>query len=178
MTPQLWLGGLWAVVVLQRLTELRLAKRNEAWARGRGAVEYGAGHYPVFFVLHTGWLLAWPLEAWLTGPQLATGFIGWLAMFAAAEMLRYWAITSLGRRWNTRILVLQGLPLVRRGPYRVIPHPNYLAVILELAALPLAFGAYWTAAVVGALNLVVLLAIRIPAERRALDAAARATPSS
>ena len=85
-----------------------------------------------------------------------------------AEALRYWAIGSLGRRWNTRILVLPGKPLVAEGPYRFVPHPNYLAVIIELAALPLLFDAWWTAAIVGVLNLVVLLGVRIPAETRAL----------
>ncbi len=163
------LGTLLAVVVVQRLTELRLAKRNEAWARAQGAVEFGAGHYPLFFVLHTGWLLAWPAEAWLSGPRLAAGWPVFLALFVGAEALRYWAIGSLGQRWNTRILVLPGAPRIRRGPYRFVPHPNYVAVIVELAALPLLFGAWRTAAVVGVLNLVVLLGIRIPAEVRALN---------
>ncbi|MEM6996004.1 MAG: isoprenylcysteine carboxylmethyltransferase family protein [Myxococcota bacterium] len=126
--------------------ELRQAKRNEAWARDQGAVEVGAGHYPIFFVLHTSWLLAWPLEAWLGGPQLAATWPIWLALFGAAEGLRYWAIASLGQRWNTRILVLPGRAPIRSGPYRVVPHPNYIAVIVELAALPLLFGAWRTAA--------------------------------
>lgn len=155
-------------IVGQRLLELRVAKRNEAWARQQGAQEHGAGHYPLFFVLHTGWLLAWPLEAWATGPALGVGWWAFLAVFMAAQALRYWAISSLGRRWNTRILVLPGEPLVRRGPYRFIPHPNYVAVVLELAAVPLVFGAYWTAAIVSGLNLALLLGIRIPAEVHAL----------
>lgn len=168
MDPKLLLGLLFAVVIVQRLTELRLAKRNEAWAREQGAVEHGAGHYPLFFVLHTGWLLAWPIEAWFGGPQLASLWWLWLGAFVGAEALRYWAIGSLGQRWNTRILVLPGKPLVAAGPYRFVPHPNYVAVIVELAALPLLFDAWWTAAIVGVLNLVVLLGIRIPAESRAL----------
>ena len=159
---------LFAAIVAQRLVELRVAKRNEAWARQQGAKEYGAGHYPLFFVLHTGWLLAWPLEAWLSGPRLAVGWWASLGVFAAAQGLRYWAITSLGKRWNTRILVLPGEPLVDRGPYRYIPHPNYVAVVLELAAVPLVFGAWWTAGVVAVLNLALLLGVRIPAEVRAL----------
>lgn len=168
MDPKLLLGLLLAVVIVQRLTELRLAKRNEAWAREQGAIEHGARHYPLFFVLHTGWLLAWPIEAWLGGPRLASLWWLWLAAFVGAEALRYWAIGSLGQRWNTRILVLPGKPLIAAGPYRFVPHPNYIAVIVELAALPLLFDAWWTAAIVGALNLVVLLGIRIPAEARAL----------
>ncbi len=170
VSPAGWLAGLLLVVIVQRLTELRLAKRNEAWAREQGAQEHGAGHYPLFFVLHTGWLLAWPLEAWVAGPRFGWGWPVWLGAFVLAEALRYWAIASLGQRWNTRILVLPKSSRLRRGPYRVMGHPNYVAVVIELAALPLAFGAYWTAAVVGGLNLALLLGVRIPAEVRALDA--------
>lgn|SRR5690606_15477371 len=159
----------WLGILVQRVLELRLAKRNEAWARAHGAVEHGARHHPLFFVLHTGWSLAWPVEAWVRGPALAPGWPLALGAFALAQGLRYWAIGTLGRRWNTRILVLPGAPRIREGPYRWIPHPNYVAVILELAAIPLVFGAWWTAAIVGALNLGVLLGIRIPAEARGLD---------
>ncbi len=160
--------GLWVAIIAQRIVELRIAKRNEAWARSRGAVERGARHYPLFFVLHTAWLLAWPLEAWRQGPGLAQGWMLALAGFVIAQALRYWAIVTLGRRWNTRILVLPGSERIRRGPYRWISHPNYVAVIIELAAVPLVFGAWWTAAVVGALNLALLLGVRIPAEAAAL----------
>lgn len=168
VSAQTLLAILVGIVVVQRLAELRLAKRNEAWARSQGAVEHGAGHYPMFFVLHTVWLLAWPFEAWLGGPSLAPSWPLWLGAFAAAQVLRYWAIATLGRRWNTRILVLPDLAPIRRGPYRVLPHPNYAAVILELAALPLIFGAWWTALGIGVANLVLLLGVRIPAESRAL----------
>ena len=177
VSPRAVLVGLWLLIVVQRMVELRIATRNEAWARQQGAVERGAGHYPLFFVLHTGWLLAWPAEAWLTGPALAPGWWLSLAAFGVAQGLRYWAITSLGLRWNTRILVLPGAPRIRRGPYRFVPHPNYVAVIIELAAAPLVFGAWWTAAIAGALNLALLLGVRIPAEARALDAAETETPS-
>lgn len=168
--------ALLAVVVVQRLTELRLAKRNEAWARSQGALEEGARHYPLFFVLHTGWLVAWPLEAWLTGsgPELSSAWPLWAACFVLAEILRYWAIGSLGRRWNTRILVLPGEPLVERGPYRLVPHPNYVAVALELFAVPAIVGAWWTAGVATVLNAALLLGVRIPAENRALRRASAA----
>lgn len=165
---------LWAligVVAVQRVSELRLARRNEAWARAQGAREHGAGHYPAFFLLHGAWLLLWPLEAWRGGPTLAGGWWLWLLLFAAAEALRYWAIGTLGSRWNTRILVIPGLPPISRGPYRWLRHPNYVAVVIELAALPLVFGAWRTALVVGAANLALLLGVRIPAEMRALSAA-------
>lgn len=171
------LFGLLAVVAAQRVSELRLARRNEAWARERGAREYGAGHYPAFFLLHGAWLLLWPIEAWRGGPALAPGFGLWLALFVIAEALRYWAIFTLGPRWNTRILVIPGLSPIARGPYRWLRHPNYVAVVLELAALPLVFGAWRTALAIGVANLVILLGVRIPAEMRALRAAADAGPT-
>src|SRR5690606_7812812 len=98
-------------------------------------------------VLHAAWLCAWPLEAWLRGPRLSADAPIWLLLFVAAGALRYWAIASLGPQWNTRILVLPGARPVLRGPYRCMAHPNYLAVVLELAALPLAFDATITAAI-------------------------------
>jgi methyltransferase len=165
--------GLLAVIIVQRLSELRLAKRNEAWAREQGAVEYGARHYPLFFVLHTGWLLAWPVESWIRGPELWTWWFIAAGGFLAAELLRYWSIRSLGGRWNTRILILPDASLVERGPYRWLRHPNYVAVAIELAAVPAIFGAWWTLAVVSALNALVLLAVRIPAEERALGSGRR-----
>lgn len=162
------LFALVAFVAGQRTGELVLASRNAAWARARGALEFGAGHYPAIVALHVAWFVAWPLEAWLRGPQLSGAAPILLLLFAAAQVLRYAAIASLGRRWNTRILVLPGAPPIRRGPYRFLRHPNYVAVVLELAALPLMFGATYTAAITGVLNLVVLLFVRIPAESRAL----------
>ena len=155
------------VVAAQRVLELRLARRNEAWARERGAVEHGASHYPLFFVLHAGWLAGLIAEA-LLRDALSPWWWLCLAAFALAQGLRYWAIGSLGSRWNTRVLVLPDAPLVREGPYRWLRHPNYVAVVIELAALPLAFGAVWTAAIVGVLNLGLLLGVRIPCENAAL----------
>jgi methyltransferase len=168
MSASLALLAVAAVIVVQRVAELRLARRNERWARSRGAVEHGAAHYPAFFVLHTGWLVGWMSEGWLRGPALDPAWPLWLLLFACAEGLRYWAIASLGKRWNTRILVLPGEPLVGRGPYRYARHPNYIAVALELASVPLMFGAWITAAVASVLNVVLLAGVRIPAEDRAL----------
>ncbi len=162
--------GVIAVVLVQRVTELRLAKRNEAWAREQGAREYGAGHYPLFFVLHGGWAIGWISEAALRGPTLAPGWWAWLGGFVIAEALRYWAIGTLGKRWNTRILVIAGLEPIRSGPYRFVRHPNYLAVAIELACIPMLFGAWITAVVASVLNAVILLGVRIPAENAALRA--------
>lgn len=176
MPASTWLAIVLSTLVLQRVLELRLAKRNEAWARSRGAVEHGAGHYPLFFLLHGGWLLGWVGEALARGPSLSPGWPLALAAFALAQVIRYWAIRSLGPRWNTRILVLPGTPRSRRGPYGLIPHPNYLAVCIELAAAPLVFGAWITAAVATVLNAALLLGVRIPAENAALQAAEDAGP--
>lgn len=155
-------------IIIQRLLELRLAARNRAWALSAGAQEVGAGHYPLFFLLHTGWLAGWTGEALVRGPSLSPRWPLWLVLLGVAQGLRYWAIFSLGRRWNTRILVIPGEPPLRRGPYRWLKHPNYLAVALELATIPLIFGAWLTALVAGLLNALLLLGIRIPAEEKAL----------
>jgi methyltransferase len=168
MDPHVALALAAAAVVVQRAAELRLARRNERWARSRGALEHGAAHYPAFFVLHAGWFAGWLLEAGLRGPAVAAGWPVWLSLLAAAEALRYWAIASLGQRWNTRILVLPGEPPVRRGPYRYLRHPNYLAVAVELAVVPLLFDAWITALAASLLNAALLVGVRIPAEERAL----------
>lgn len=168
VTAETLLVTLVLLVAFQRLGELVLARSHTAWARARGAIEVGAGHYPALVALHAAWLLAWPLEAWARGPRLSVAAPLWLLVFLAAQLLRYAAIAALGRRWNTRIVVLPGAPPIRRGPYRVLRHPNYVAVVLELAALPLLFDATLTATIIGALNLALLLYVRIPAETRAL----------
>lgn len=169
------LGVLLLVIVIQRVSELRLAKRNLEWALANGGRLVTEPHYWMFFVLHVGWLLAWPLEAWLRGPALAPFWWVFLAGFALTELLRYWAITSLGTRWNTKIVVFDEQPLVRRGPYRFLAHPNYLAVALELICVPLVFGAWITAIVCTLLNAALLLGLRIPAEVTAIRAASRDT---
>ena len=161
---------IWGAVVfitLQRFLELRLAKRNRTWALEAGAQEFGANHYPLFFLLHTGWMIGWVVEAFARGPALSRFWYVWLLFFIIAQGLRYWAIRSLGRCWNTRILVIPGAVKVERGLYRFIRHPNYLAVGLELASVPLIFGAWLTALVASILNAGILLFVRIPAEEQA-----------
>lgn len=159
-------------VIVQRLLELRVAERNRAHALAQGAQEFGAAHYPLFVVLHTAWLLGWLLEGLgvIATPRTMT-FGDALALFEAfllAQGLRYWAIASLGSAWNTRILIIPGAERVRRGPYKWVNHPNYIAVAIELMAAPLIFGAWRTALLASAANAVILLAIRIPAENAAL----------
>jgi methyltransferase len=163
-------------LVAQRMLELRVARRNAARAHARGAREFGARHYPVFFALHGGWMLGWALEAIARGPALSSMWPIWLLAIALAQGLRYWAIASLGDRWNTRVLVVAGDQPVHRGPYRWLAHPNYVAVVIELACVPMLFDAWLTAAIASIANLVVLLGVRIPCERDALGWAAARDP--
>jgi methyltransferase len=151
-----------ALVTLQRLGELVLARRNTVWLKASGAVEVGAGHYPLIVALHAAWLAGLWLLAWDVRPSLV-----WLAVFALLQVLRLWVLASLGPRWTTRILVTPGAPLVRHGPYRFMAHPNYAVVAAEIAVLPIAFGLYWYALAFSLANAAVL-AVRIRAENEAL----------
>ncbi|BFV56436.1 isoprenylcysteine carboxylmethyltransferase family protein [Kitasatospora sp. CMC57] len=163
------------LVAVERLAELVVARRNSRWSRDRGAVEYGSGHYPVMVLLHTALLAGCLAETWLTDRPFLP-WLGWpmLALALGAQALRWWCITSLGPRWNTRVLVVPGLPLVTGGPYRRLRHPNYLAVVVEGAALPLVHSAWVTAAVFTLLNLP-LLTVRLRCETAALTRCAPAT---
>lgn len=171
MVSSLWLyTGLIALVGLERLVELRLSSRNAAWAFAQGGREHGQGHYRFMTVFHTLFLVACVAEPWL----LARPFVapwGWLALALSlgAQLLRYWAITTLGQRWNTRVIVLPEWEPVTGGPYRFFRHPNYAAVVLELAVLPLVHGAWLTALVFSLVN-AALLRVRISVEERALGA--------
>jgi methyltransferase len=151
-----------ALVTLERLFELWLARRNTQRLLDQGAHEHARGHYPLIVAVHVLWLAAlW----WLAPPRPIDGF--WLALFVLLELGRLWVLTTLGRRWTTRIIVLPGEPLVRRGPYRFVNHPNYWVVIGEIAVLPLVFG-LWQVALVFTLLNAAALAIRIREENRAL----------
>ncbi len=166
--------GLVLAVAAARLAELRLAAGNRRRLLARGAVEAGAGHYPAMVALHTAWLLACPAEVWLLRRPLVPALAApMLVLLAAAMALRYWTIRTLAGRWTTPIVVLPGAPPVRTGPFRHLRHPNYLAVAVEIAALPLVHTAWITAGAFTAAN-AILMAVRIPAEERALAAADRA----
>lgn len=154
------------MVGIQRLLELGLSRRNERRLRARGAVERGRGHYPFMVALHALWLLSTAVEGSRRKPGARLGRAA-LAAFVLAQPLRYWAIASLGEHWNTRILTVPGERLVRKGPYRYFPHPNYLVVATEVLAFPLIFGARTTALVFSVLN-TALLAVRIREEERTL----------
>ena len=151
-----------ALVTLQRLGELVIARRNTARLLARGAVEHGAGHYPAMIALHASWLAA----LWLTVGGRPVNLV-LLALFGVLQLLRVWVLSVLGPRWTTRIIVLPDAPLVARGPFRWISHPNYSVVIAEIAVLPLAFGLVWIALVWTLLN-AAMLYVRVGAEARAL----------
>ena len=170
MVSAVWFTVLVALVAVERVAELVVAKRNLAWSRARGGQESGFGHYPFMVALHTGLLLACVLEVWLGGRPFLPA-LGWpmLALVLAAQVLRWWCITTLGPQWNTRIVVVPGLGRVTGGPYRLLRHPNYVAVVVEGAALPLVHTAWVTAVVFTVLN-AGLLTVRIRAENAALAA--------
>jgi methyltransferase len=162
-----------AAVAVQRLGELAWSKRNEGRLRARGAVEYGRSHYPAMVALHIGWLASMLIEARRGGGGPKTLRVLALGAFVAAQPLRYWAIASLGDRWSTRVLVPPDEESSTAGPYRYLEHPNYVAVVVELVALPLALGAWRTAVWSTVVNAAVLRT-RIGVERGALDGSAGA----
>ena len=157
-----------ALVGLERLLELRLSVKNAAWAFARGGVEYGKPHYRFMTVFHTAFLVCCVAEPWLLARPFVSpwGFVA-LGLALLAQGLRYWAITTLGPRWNTRVIVLPQVELVSGGPYRFMRHPNYAAVVLELMVLPLVHGA-WLTALVFSVGNALLLRVRIDVEEQAL----------
>jgi methyltransferase len=151
-----------ALVTLQRIGELWLSNRNTRRLLARGAREVGASHYPLIVAVHALWLLTlW----WLAPGRQVDGF--WLGLYVLLQLARIWVIASLGERWTTRIIVLSDAPLVDRGPYRFVSHPNYLVVVGEIAVLPLVFG-LWSVAVLFSLLNAAVLTIRIREENSAL----------
>jgi methyltransferase len=162
----IWYALLIAAVAVERVAELVVSQRNLAWSRAHGGVEFGARHYPLLVTLHTALLAGCLLEA-LYRPFLTA--LGWpmLAVVLAAQGLRWWCIATLGHQWNTRVVVIPDAARVTRGPYRVLSHPNYAAVVVEGVALPLVHTAWITAVVFTVLN-GFLLRTRIRVENAAL----------
>jgi len=156
------------VVGIERLAELVVAKRNAEWSFAQGGKEFGRPHYKVMVALHTALLLGCVVEPWaLHRPFIP--WIGWpmVAILVLSQGLRWWCITSLGRRWNTRVIVLPHAPLVQRGPYRLMHHPNYVAVVAEGFALPMVHTAWLTALIFTVAN-AILLNVRIRVENSVL----------
>jgi methyltransferase len=153
-----------ALVTAQRGAELLLSRRNTQRLMARGAVEIAPGHHPFMVVLHASWLIA----LWVFGHDQAVNLIA-LAAYLVLQGGRAWVMLTLGARWTTGIIVLPNQPLISRGPYRFLRHPNYAVVAAEIALLPMMLGLAWIAAIFTALNAAVLF-VRIRAENRALEA--------
>jgi methyltransferase len=163
-----WYVLLVAALGVERLVELVVAERNRRWSAERGGTEFGSEHYPVMVFLHTGLLAGCLLEAIsLHRPFVPALGFPMLALLVAAQVLRWWCITTLGRQWNTRVIVMPGASRVTGGPYRLVPHPNYVAVIVEGFALPLVHSAWITAVAFTVLN-AALLKTRLDVENTAL----------
>jgi methyltransferase len=153
---------------IERLAELIVSKRNAQWAFAHGGKEFGHSHYPAMVTLHTALLLGCAAEVWAVHrPFIA--WLGWpmLVLVVLGQALRWWCVATLGHRWNTLVIVLPQAPLIRRGPYRWLHHPNYVAVVVEGMALPLVHTA-WLTAVVFTLANALLLTVRIRVENAAL----------
>jgi methyltransferase len=165
-----WLVGL---VAAERAVEVLIARRHNRWLVAHGGIELGAGHYRWMVLLHSGFLVAAVAEVWLLDrplvPPLAAAMI---LVLVTAMSLRYWVIGTLGRRWTTRVICLPGEPLIKAGPYRALHHPNYLAVVAEMVALPLVHTA-WLTAIVFSLANAWVLRVRIRVEEEGLR---RCTP--
>jgi methyltransferase len=159
-----------AALAAERLVELVLSQRHAAWARARGGFEVGRGHFRLMALLHTSLLLGCAAEVlFLARPFNPVLAAPMLLLVVLAQALRYWAVATLGPMWNVRVIVVPGAAVVDRGPYRLVRHPNYVAVVVEGLALPLLYGAWITALVFTVLN-AALLVVRIRCEEDALAA--------
>lgn len=150
-----------AFIIVQRLSELVIAKRNTARLLAKGAYEVGANHYPVMVAMHSLWIACLVFLGYGETVQF-----GWLAVFAVLQILRVWILGSLGSRWTTRIIILEE-PLVVRGPFKYFSHPNYMLVVAEIIVAPMVLGLVWVAVIFTVLN-AVMLWVRIGVEHRAL----------
>lgn len=156
-----------ACIICQRLTELAIAKRNEIWMKRNGAIEVGKEHYPLLVIMHILFFLSLCGEVYYYNKEISSAWPLLLLFFLAIQLLRVWAMMSLGKFWNTKILVLPNVRVITAGPYKYIRHPNYLVVALELLIIPFLFQAYYTALLFTLLNAIMLF-IRIPIEEKAL----------
>ena len=166
------------LIAIERIVELFIARRNAARLLARGGLESGRALYPAMVAMHVAWLAACGAESLIVSRDIPAA-LSTSALLAAigAQALRYWAIWTLGPRWSTRVIVMPGAAPVTAGPYRWLRHPNYLAVILEIAAVPL-IRANWCTAIAFTILNAIVLTVRIPAEERALGARWRAAFAS
>jgi methyltransferase len=167
-----------ATIVIQRLLELGVAKRNLEFALSQGGKEHAPEHYKFIVLLHVSWIVFMLLEGILRGLSLSNLWWLWLGIFVLTQFGRYWAITSLGKYWNTRIIIIPGGNLVAKGPYKYFKHPNYIVVALELFVAPMIFGCWVTAVISSLMNAALLLGVRIPAEEQALEEYQKSIPNT
>ncbi|GAA0444529.1 alkylpyrone methyltransferase [Lentibacillus halophilus] len=165
MTIWMWLFIL--AVIGQRLGELYIAKRNEIWMKSLGGIEKGEKHYKWFVVLHCLFFISVITEASLNSQTNAQFNYFLLGLFLLTQVGRIWCIHTLGRFWNTKIIVLPGVSVIKKGPYRHVKHPNYIIVAVELCVIPLLFGAVLTAFLFPFFHFLLLRA-RLPHEEKAL----------
>lgn len=156
-----------SIVIVQRIIEVLIAKRNERKMLTAGAYEVGASHYPFMIALHTSFFISLIIEVLAFNKTISPWFLWLFILFLFVQVLRIWCLASLGPFWNTKIIVLPGANVVKRGPYLLFRHPNYLVVCIEILLLPLMFQAYFTAIIFTLLNFL-MLSVRIPTEEKAL----------
>jgi methyltransferase len=150
-------------VIIQRLSELYIARGNEKWLRSQGAIEYGKEHYPFIVALHTLFIISIIVEYVLRG-NTPIDFV-FLILFVLLLLFKFWALSSLGKYWNTKIFRVPGTGPVKKGPYKLFKHPNYFIVICEIAIIPMVFHLYYTAIIFTVLN-AIMLTVRIRVENK------------
>lgn len=160
-------GIVLTIVILQRIIELFIARRNEKWMKSQGAFEAGASHYPYMVAMHMFFFIVLISEVLFFHRALSIIWPIWLGIFLVAQIMRIWCLSSLGKFWNTKIIVLPNAKVVRKGPYKWLRHPNYVIVATELLVLPLLFNAIFTAFLFSLLN-IWMMTVRIPTEEKAL----------
>ena len=154
-------------IIIQRILELLVARNNEKWIKSKGGYEVGANHYPYMVAIHIGFFISLIIEFMVFKQAVSRFWLLLFVIFISLQIMRVWVIASLGRFWNTKILVLPGAHVVKKGPFHFIRHPNYVVVTSEIIIIPLMFEAYFTAIVFTLLN-IVILSVRIPKEEAAL----------
>jgi methyltransferase len=162
------MGSLYFIIfilflITQRLTELYVSKKNEKWLLAQGAIEYGRQHYPYIVALHTLFIVSLIVEYYVTGGQPISYMA--LSLFILLLAFKYWVLSSLGTYWNTRIYRVPGAIAVKKGPYKIFKHPNYVDVVCEIAIIPLVFHLYYTAIIFSVLN-AIMLSVRIRVENK------------
>ncbi|HHY73525.1 MAG TPA: hypothetical protein GX497_09925 [Bacillus bacterium] len=156
-----------SLIILERVVELKIARKNEKWMKANGGFEVGNKHYKYIVLVHILFFMSLILEVTLLEKPISSLWPLFLLFFTLAQVLRVWSLLSLGKFWNTKIIVVPNVNIISKGPYKFIRHPNYLVVVIEILVIPLLFNAHLTAAIFSLLNMIAL-SIRIPIEENAL----------